>query len=70
MTKVPRSKKKQMLGRKNPYRGFGLLPILLYAKKAIAEVIKKKRSLVSMASLMLGNNPLRLLNSVYRESGI
>ena len=44
MTKVPRSKKKQMLGRKNPYRGFGLLPILLYAKKAIAEVIKKTKS--------------------------
>jgi hypothetical protein len=59
-----------MPGRRNPYRGFGLLLILSYAKKAITEVIKKKRSLVSIASLMLGNKPLRLLNSVYKESGI
>ena len=70
MIKVPRSKERQIPGRRNPYRGFGCLPILLYAKKAIVEVIKKKRSLVSMASVMLGNNPLRLLNSVYKESGI
>jgi hypothetical protein len=59
-----------MPGRRNSYRGFGFLLSPLYAKKAIIEVIKKKRSLVSIASLMLGNNPLRLLNSVYKESGI
>ncbi len=67
---MPRSNERQMPGRRNPYRGFGLLPNLLYAKKDITEVIKKKRSLVSIASLILGNNPLRLLNSVYKESGI
>jgi hypothetical protein len=70
MMKVAKSKERQIPGRRNSYRGFGLLPNLLYAKKAITEVIKKKRSQVSIASLMLGNNPLRLLNSVYKESGI